>query len=129
MLRALFPQLRLKEDKIREEFTDYQVTDSKQLPQENRIDRFWGLVGKDMRFSGLPKLIKALLYIPHSNASSESRENRMSLDHRTVCALLSCKINHSGPAHKYTPSKTVLKNAKSATNVYNKSLKEKRNVR
>ncbi len=56
---------------MREEFTDYQVTDSKQLPQEDRIDRFWGLVGKDMRFSELPKLMKALLCIPHSNASSE----------------------------------------------------------
>ncbi|XP_031149471.1 uncharacterized protein LOC116045763 [Sander lucioperca] len=41
--------LRLKEDKMREEFKDYQVTDSKQLPQEDRIDRFWGLVGKDVR--------------------------------------------------------------------------------
>lgn len=125
--------MRLKEDKMREEFTDYQVTDSKQLPQEDRIDRFWGLVGKDMRFSELPKLMKALLCIPHSNASSERvfsmarkivTENRMSLDNRTVCAVLSCKINHSGSAHKYTPSKTVLKNAKSATNEYNKSLKE-----
>ncbi|XDV29591.1 hypothetical protein PO909_032694 [Leuciscus waleckii] len=131
-LGALFPQLRLKEDKMREEFTDYQVTDSKQLPQEERIDRFWGLVGKDMRFSELPKLMKALLCIPHSNASSERvfsmvrkivTENRMTLDNRTVCALLSCKINHSGPAHKYTPSKTVLKNAKN-TNLYNNSLKE-----
>ena len=51
-------------------------------------------------------------------------ENRMTLDNRTVCALLSCKINHSGPAHKYIPSKTVLNNAKSAINLYNNSLKE-----
>ncbi|KAA0722775.1 hypothetical protein E1301_Tti022107 [Triplophysa tibetana] len=70
-LRALFPQLRLKEDKMREEFIDYQVTDSKELPQEDRIDRFWGMIGKDMRFSELPKFMKALLCIPHSNASSE----------------------------------------------------------
>ena len=96
-LGALFPQLRVKEDKMRKEVTDYQVTDSKQLSQEDRIDRFWGLVGKDMRFSELSKLMKALLCIPHSNASSERvfsmvwktvTENRMLLDKRTVCALL-----------------------------------------
>ncbi|KAL6476210.1 hypothetical protein MHYP_G00147090 [Metynnis hypsauchen] len=130
-LGALFPQLHLSEDRLREELIDYQVTDSKQLPQEDKIDRFWGLVGKDVRFSELPRLMKALLCIPHSNASSERvfsmvrkivTENRMSLDNSTVCALLSCKINHSGPAHKYTPSKKVLKDAKSATNLYNRSV-------
>ncbi|XP_054601663.1 uncharacterized protein [Nothobranchius furzeri] len=130
-LWAMFPQLSLSEDRLREELIDYQVTDSKQLPQEDNIDRFWGLLGKDVRFSELPRLMKALLCIPHSNASSERvfsmvrkivTENRMSLDNSTVCALLSCKINHSGPAYKYTPSKKVLKNAKSATHLYNKSL-------
>ncbi|XP_047206297.1 uncharacterized protein LOC124858342 [Girardinichthys multiradiatus] len=130
-LGALFPQLILSEDRLREELIDYQVTDSKHLPQEDKTDRFWGLVGKDVRFSELPRLMKALLCIPHSNASSERvfsmvrkivTENRMSLDNSTVCALLSCKINHSGPGHKYTPSKRVLKDAKSATNLYNKSL-------
>ncbi|XP_070408565.1 uncharacterized protein [Nothobranchius furzeri] len=130
-LGAMFPQLSLSEDRLREELIDYQVTDSKQLPQEDNIDRFWGLLGKDVRFSELPRLMKALLCIPHSNASSERvfsmvrkivTENRMSLDNSTVCALLSCKINHSGPAYKYTPSKKVLKNAKSATHLYNKSL-------
>ncbi|XP_034965228.1 uncharacterized protein LOC118082233 isoform X2 [Zootoca vivipara] len=70
-LVALLPQLSLSEDKLREELTDYQLTDSKQLPQEEKIDRFWGLLGKDVRFSELPRLMKALLCIPHSNASSE----------------------------------------------------------
>ncbi|XP_047236692.1 uncharacterized protein LOC124877498 [Girardinichthys multiradiatus] len=130
-LGALFPQLSLSEDRLREELIDYQVTDSKHLPQEDKTDRFWGLVGKDVRFSELPRLMKALLCIPHSNASSERvfsmvrnivTENRMSLDNSTVCALLSCKINHSGPGHKYTPSKRVLKDAKSVTNLDNKSL-------
>ncbi|KAJ7317078.1 hypothetical protein JRQ81_003240, partial [Phrynocephalus forsythii] len=104
---------------------------SKQLPEDDKIDRFWGLLGKDVRFSELLKLMKALLCILHSNASSERvfsmvrkivTENRISLDNSTVCALLSCKINHSDPAHKYTPSKKVLKDAKPATNLYNKSL-------
>ena len=67
----MFPQLRLDTDKLREELTDYQVADSKELPQEQRVDRLWGLVGKDERFSQLARLMKALLCIPHSNASSE----------------------------------------------------------
>ena len=70
-LGCLFPPLRLDSDKLREELTDYQVADSKELPQEQRVDRFWGLVGKDERFSQLARLMKALLCIPHSNASSE----------------------------------------------------------
>ncbi|XP_033028453.1 uncharacterized protein LOC117060345 [Lacerta agilis] len=117
-LVALLPQLSFNEDKLREELIDYQLTENKQLPQEGKIDRFWGLLGKDVRFSELPRLMKALLCIPHSNASSERvlstvrkmvTENRMSLDNSTVYALLACKINHSGPAHKYIPSKRVLK--------------------
>ena len=63
----MFPQLRLDTDKLREELTDYQVADSKELPQEQRVDRLWGLVGKDERFSQLARLIKALLCIPHSS--------------------------------------------------------------
>lgn len=123
-LVALFPQLSLNEDRLREEFIDYQVTDSKHLPQEGRIDRFWDLLGKDVRFRELTRLMKALLCIPHSNASSERvfsmvrkivTENRMAFDNSTVCALLSCKINHTGQAHKYNPSQKVLSNAKSAT--------------
>ncbi|XP_047210663.1 uncharacterized protein LOC124861183 [Girardinichthys multiradiatus] len=70
-LGALFPQLSLSEDRLREELIDYQVTDSKHLPQEDKTDRFWGLVGKDVRFSELPRLMEALQCIPHSNASSE----------------------------------------------------------
>lgn len=130
-LGALFPQLGLSEDRLREELTEYQVTDRQELPQEDQIDRFWSLVGKDARFIELAKLMKGLLCIPHSNASSERvfsmvrkivTENRMALDNSTVSALLSCKINHTGLAHKYTTFQKVLKCAKSATYMYNKSL-------
>ena len=91
------------------------------------MDRFWGLVGKDKRFSQLARLMKALLCIPHSNASSERTfsmvkkivtENRTSLNNSTLCALLSCKINFTKPASKYTPSKKTLRAAKSATYIY-----------
>ena len=124
----MFPQLRLDTDKLREELTDYQVADSKELPQEQRVDRLWGLVGKDERFSQLARLMKALLCIPHSNASSERTfsmvkkivtENRTSLNNSTLCSLLSCKINYTKPPSKYTPSKKTLRAAKSATYIYN----------
>ncbi|MED6237163.1 hypothetical protein ATANTOWER_019952 [Ataeniobius toweri] len=59
-LGALFPQLSLNEDRLREELFDYQVTDSKHLPEEDKTYRFWGLVGKDVRFGELPRLMKAL---------------------------------------------------------------------
>ena len=49
-LGCLFPPLRFDSDKLREELTDYQVADSKELPQEQRVDRFWSRVGKDERF-------------------------------------------------------------------------------
>lgn len=129
-LGALFPQFLMNEDRLREELIDFQVTDSKDLPQEPRIDRFWGLVGKNDSFTELARLAKTLLCIPHSNASSERAfsmvskivtSNRMALDSSTVCALLSCKINHTGQVHLYTPSQKVLRNAKSATYVYNRA--------
>ena len=126
-LGCLFPQLGLDPDQLREELTDYQVADSKELPQEQRVDRFWGLVGKDKRFSQLARLMKALLCIPHSNASSERTfsmvkkivtENRTSLNNSNLCALLSCKC-FTKPASKYTPSKKTLRAAMSATYIYN----------
>lgn len=78
--------------------------------------------------------MKAMLCIPHSNASSERSfsmvkkiltENRMSMDNSTLCALMSCKINHTTPGYKYCPSKKVLAAAKHATHLYNKSLGNK----
>ncbi|CAM4735805.1 unnamed protein product [Leuciscus chuanchicus] len=65
-LGALFPQLRLKEDKMREEFTDYQVTDSKQLPQEERIDRFWGLVMPQLFAHCPPQMCNYLILVATS---------------------------------------------------------------
>lgn len=50
-LGALFPQLGLQSDNLREELVDYQVTDRRELPEGERVDRFWGLLGKDERFA------------------------------------------------------------------------------
>lgn len=127
-LAALFPQFGFDDDKLREQLIDYQVMDSAELPQEKQVDRFWGLIGKQERFSELARLSKTLLCIPHSNASSERvfsmvtkimTTNRMSLERSTVCALLSCKLNHSDEPHQYMPSQKVLRHAKSATYLYN----------
>lgn len=113
-LGCMFPQLRLDPDILREEFTDYQVKDSKELTQEETVDRVWGLVGKsetETRFSQLTSLMKTLLCIPHSNASSERTfsmvrkivtENRMSMNNSTLCALLCCKINYTTPAQVHS---------------------------
>lgn len=104
---------------------------------------WWSLLGKynkvfhlSLRFSNLAALMKAMLCIPHSNASSERSfsmvkkiltENRMSMDNSTLCALMSCKINYTAPGYKYAPSNKVLAAAKHATYQYNKSLADKRN--
>ena len=101
-------QLRLDLSSLREEVVEYQVVDRAELPEETRVDRFWALIGKDGRFKNLAQLMMALLCIPHSNASSERvfsmvrkivTENRTRRDNSTLCSLLSCKINDTGPAH------------------------------
>ena len=90
------PQLSLDMASLREEVVEYQVVDRAELPEEARIDRFWAIMGKDARFRNLSKLMKALLCIPHSNASSERvfsmvrkivTENRMRMDNSTLCSL------------------------------------------
>lgn len=60
----------MQADKLREELVEYQVIVSKDLPQEERVDRIWGLLGKEQRFTNLASLMKAMLCISHSNASS-----------------------------------------------------------
>lgn len=42
----------------------YQISDSKEIPEEERVDRFWGFLEKDKRFSQLAVLLKAILCIP-----------------------------------------------------------------
>lgn len=124
-------QLKVDLDRLREEVVEYQVLSRAELPAEEEIDRFWGAMGKDGRFANLASLMKALLCIPHSNASSERvfsmvrkivTENRMRMDNSTLCALLSCKINFTGPGYTYCPSRAVLQAAKHCTYNYNKHL-------
>ena len=71
-------------------------------------------IAGEQTFSNLVTLIKSLLCIPHSNASSEKifsmvrkivTESRTSLHYDTVCALLSCKLNCDRIAAGFKPSK------------------------
>ncbi|XP_061838153.1 zinc finger protein 862-like isoform X1 [Nerophis lumbriciformis] len=123
------PQLRLDLDSLREEVVEYQVLGREDLPREARIDRFWAMLGRDGRFQTLVHLMKALLCVPHSNASSERvfsmvrkivTENRTRMDHSTLNSLLSCKLNFTDAAHTYAPSMAVLLAAKHCTFKYNK---------
>ncbi|XP_061784362.1 uncharacterized protein [Nerophis lumbriciformis] len=122
------PQLRLDLDRLREEVVEYQVLGREDLPQEARIDRFWAMLGRDGKFQTLVHLMKALLCVPHSNASSERvfsmvrkivTENRTKMDNSTLNSLLSCKLNFTGAAHTYAPSKAVLLAAQHCTFQYN----------
>ncbi|XP_061885006.1 uncharacterized protein LOC133635755 [Entelurus aequoreus] len=111
------PQLRLDLDSLWDEVVAYQVLGREDLPKEARIDRFWAMLGRGGRFQTLLHLMKALLCVPHSNASSERvfsmvrkivTENRTTMDNSTLNSLLSCKLNFTGAAHTYDPSMAML---------------------
>ena len=81
-------------------------------------------------FQNVCKLMKAILCIPHSNASSERTfsmvrkivtENRTDTGTDTVCVLLRCKLNCNKRACEYKLTKDELKATKSATYLYNQA--------
>ena len=87
---------------------------------------FCGFMGRkkiagEQILSNLAALLKSLLCISHSNASSEKTffmvlkiitESRTSLHNGTVCALLSCKLNCDRIAAGFKPFKVRLNAAK-----------------
>ena len=94
-----------------------------------QVDKFWGFIGRkkiagEKIFSNPAALMKSLLCIPHSNASSKKNismvrkivtENRTSLHKDSVCPLLSWKLNCDLSAAGFKPSKVWLNAAKKAT--------------
>ena len=88
-----------------------------------------------LRFPRLSKIGLLVLIIPHSNAEEERifsmvRKNktsfRPSLDPRgTLSSILTIKLAHTEPAHKFEPPIELLKRAKSATWEYNKEHSKK----
>uniref|UniRef100_H3A7F3 HAT C-terminal dimerisation domain-containing protein n=1 Tax=Latimeria chalumnae TaxID=7897 RepID=H3A7F3_LATCH len=132
-----FPQvIQEKElDKLIEEFTDYQLTEPGELPSKEKLDLYWGKVSQmkaagEPRFPTLSSLMKTLLVIPHSNASSErtfSMIRQIDTDFRgdlgkdTIHSLLSCKINNDRCCHDTMLSTKALRDCKSPIWSYNQN--------
>ncbi len=101
-----------------------------------RMDIVWHYIStlrapdNALRFSRLSRIAMLVLIIPHSNAQEERvfsmvRKNktafRPSLDPKgTLSSILTIKLANSDQAHRFEPSKELLKKAKSATWDYNK---------
>lgn len=59
----MFPELRLDADGRREPLVDYQISHRKEIAEEERADRFWGILEKDERTGQLAVLMKAILCV------------------------------------------------------------------
>ena len=140
-LAKLVPQVigRENHDKLSEEWTDFQLMNDEELPQSTDLATLWGLIGRlqladgATRFPTLASFAKALMCIPHSNASSErafsvlkkiATDTRSELGHDTLCAIMALKFNEDSCC--INPSvidDQMLKKAKSATYVYTQAHK------
>ncbi len=103
----------------------------------HRMDVVWNYIGTlkapdgRLRFNRLSKVAKLVLVIPHSNAEEERvfsmvRKSktafRPSLDPKGMLSnILTIKLSHTEAAHQFEPNKELLKTAKSATRVYNRT--------
>jgi len=102
-----------------------------------RMDMIWNYDLSNMRlpdgylcFPKLSQIARLILVIPHSNAEEERlfslvRKNktafRPNLDPKgTPSSLLTIMLANDKPAHKFKPTRELLKEAKSATSKYNK---------
>ena len=126
-------------ENLGQEWLDYQLMEDAELPTQEPLDHFWGTVSKlkladgTTRFPTLGKLMKALMCIPHSNASSErafsmmkkvTTEFRSELGQDTLCAIMALKYNGHECCHpNLFKDEDLLKKAKSATYLYNKEHK------
>lgn len=119
---------------VQQEFAEYQSTDIRHCITE-RVDTTWGAISKmeengEKCFKVLPKVMVAVLCIPHSSAHCErifsqvrknSTDSRAAMDHATLQALIVNKGRSGGTldrcykAHDYRDFKSA----------YYKSLKEK----
>ena len=120
---------------FRDEFLEYQLQDDAEMPKGLQVHKFWNFMKRkkiwwtnfqqlwahERIFSNLAALMKSLLCISHSNASSERSfsmmrkiitESRNSLHIDTVSALTSCKLNCAYSAAGFKPSKVELNAAK-----------------
>ena len=103
----------------------------------HRMNLVWNELSKmknpdgTSQFCRLSKVAQLVLVIPHSNAQEErvfslvtknktSFRPNLKLD-GTLCSILQVKLANPEPCHQYEPEKSVLKTAKSATMLYNRS--------
>ncbi len=144
-------------DMLQEEFVSYQLLRDTDIPIQvwevakvgedeavyYRIDVLWGHLCKikeigssELKFRRLAEVAKAVLVIPHSNASEERvfsmvRKNKtpfrpsLGLD-GTLSSIIKVKLGIEDPCEKFEPTKTLLKDAKKATWEYNKAHSSKR---
>lgn len=127
---------------LEEEFNDYQVTPSSEMPvytNETNVDTYWSAISemknkvtKTARFPLLSRVCKAMCSIPNSNADCErvfsivkhiQTEQRSCLDNTTLCALLTTKINTDCLCFQLKPEKDQLLTAKKACVTYNSLLR------
>ena len=122
-------------DKLEMEFAAYQVDSFSNTPavldQSTRVDKKWDIISRIQdangckKYSLLSTVMKAVLVIPHSNASCERvfsivRKNktdfRGSMSVKMLQSLLVEKIANSGiPCHQREYSKELLKKVKQST--------------
>ena len=76
-IASALPQINIEDlDDLKDEYIEFQLEDEEDLPQCEAIDRFWGALSKTTtggrtKFPNICRLVKGILCIPHSNASSE----------------------------------------------------------
>ena len=119
-------------DKLIAEFLEYQHMnlDAQLLDKaKTPIDVFWHTIscqfrGSTNRFEHLPKLMKAMLYLPHSNAAAEwtfsmakaiKTDARNHLHNTTLSSLVACKVNIDSKCYEHASPMELLQLAKSAT--------------
>ena len=133
-LAVRFPNIIRGEDvdKLIDEFLEYQHMnlDAALLDKEKTpVDVFWHIVscqlrGNKKRFEHLPKLMKAMLCLPHSNAAAErvfsmvkaiKTDARNRLHNTTLSSLVACKVNTDSKCYDHEPPVELLRLAKSAS--------------
>ena len=114
-------------DYLHQEWLSLQLEDIPEPSTPTSPSYFWDAKA----YASYPKvttLMRAILSIPHSNASSErvfsmlkkiQTDQRADLCHDSINALLSIKVNMNTCCYDTVPSASLLKNLKKASKLYN----------
>ena len=130
-------------DAIEEETLDYMLLPPSSLPsivheadKNEDLCGYWQQIGKivkadgSVRFPHLTRLAQRLLALPVSNAETERvfsimrkivTDYRTQLDQRTLCALVSCKLNSDCRCFELATPNGLLQQARTATMEYNRA--------